>query len=109
MGWCASLANTHLLVTIPLVIAVLITVLVSMLMVAIATVFVFRAAHTKRLLDGHLLSAELHRVYQVINDGHGPHRRGVPGLNVAILPHQQHGEVFCADLEVVSHILHKGS
>lgn len=45
------------LVAITLVIAVLVTVFVSMLVVAITTILVFRAAHAKRLLDGHLLSA----------------------------------------------------
>lgn len=96
------------LVTVTLVITVLITMFVSMLMVAIASVLVFRAAHAKRLLDGHFLSAELHRVHQVIDDGHGPHRGRVPGLHVAIFPHQQHGEVFRADLEIVPHVLYQG-
>lgn len=89
-------------------IAILVTMFVSMLMVAIATILILRAAHTQWLLDGHLLSAQLHRVHQVIDDSHGPHGWGVPGLNVAVLPYQKHGEVFRADLEVIPHVLHQG-
>lgn len=92
------------LVTVTLVIAVL----VSVLMVAVSAIFVFWAAHAKRLLDGHLLSAKLHGVHQVIDISHGPHGRGVPGFHVAVFPNKQHGEVFRADLEVVSHVLHQG-
>lgn len=92
-------------VTVSLVVVVLVAVFVSVLVVAVAAVLVLRAAHTQRLLDGHFLPPQLHGVHQVVDDGHGPHGRRVPGLDVAVLAHQQHGEVFGADLEVIPHVL----
>lgn len=94
------------LVTVPLVITVLITVFVSVLMVAVVKL---GAPHAQRLLDGHFLSTQLHRIHQVIDGGHGPHGRRVPGLNVPIFPHQQHGEILWADLEVVPHVFDQGA
>lgn len=96
------------LISVTLVIAFLVAVFIAVLMVAVSAVLVFRAAHAKRLLDGHLLPAKLHGVHQVVDDSHGPHGRGVPGLHVAVFPHKQHGEVFRADLEIVPHVLHQG-
>lgn len=85
----------------------LIIMSVSVLMVAVASILVFWAAHAERLLDGHLLPAQLHGVHQVVNVIHDPHGSGVPGLDVAILPDEQHGEVFWAYLEVVPHVIHQ--
>lgn len=73
----------------------------------VAPILILRTAHTKGLLDSHLLSAELHGVNQIIYDGHGPHGRRVPGLDVAVFPHKQHREVLWADLEVVPDVMHK--
>ena len=90
------------LIAISLVIAILVAV-----MVTVAAILVLWAAHAQRLLDGHLLPAQLHGVDQVVDDGHGPHGRGVPGLDIAVLSHQEHGEVLRADLEVVADVLHQ--
>lgn len=67
-----------LLVAISLMIAFLVAIMVAMVMVTVATVLVLRAAHAQRLLDSHLLPPQLHGIDEVIDDGHGPHGRGVP-------------------------------
>lgn len=89
------------LITVSLVITILISLFISMLMVAIV---ILRAAHAQWLLDGHFLSTQLHGIHQVIDSGHGPHGGRVPGLYVPVFPHQQHGEILWADLEVVPHV-----
>lgn len=94
------------LITVSLVIAVLITLFVSVLVVAVVKL---RAAHAQWLLDGHFLPPQLHGIHQVIDSGHGPHGRRVPGLHVAIFPHQQHREILRADLEVVPHVFDQGA
>lgn len=94
------------LITVSLVVAVLVTLFVPVLMVAIVVLW---AAHAQRLLDGHLLPTQLHGVHQVIDGGHGPHGRRVPGLYIPVFPHQQHGEILWADLEVVPHVFDQGS
>lgn len=80
-------ASTATLVAVALVVVVLVAVFVAVLVVAVAAVLVLRAAHAEGLLDGHLLPPQLHGVHQVVDDGHGPHGRRVPGLDVAVLAH----------------------
>lgn len=89
------------LITVSLVITILISLFISVLMVAIV---ILGAAHAQWLLDGHFLSTQLHGIHQVIDSGHGPHGGRVPGLYVPVFPHQQHGEILRADLEVVPHV-----
>ena len=70
-------------------------------------VLIFWATHAKRELDSHFLSAQLHRIHQVIDSGHGPHWRGIPRLDIPIFPHKEHREGLWTDLEVVSDVLHQ--
>lgn len=96
------LTNSH----IPLF-SISITLMIGLMVAVMMSVVMVWTAHAERLLDGHLLSAQLHGVHQLVYDGHGPHRRRVPGLDVAVFPNKQHGEILLTDLEVVPDVLHQ--
>lgn len=101
--------RVSMVVTSMVPVVILITFLVSLViaMVTIPTILVVWALHAERLLNCHLLSPKLHGVDQVVHDCHGPHWRRIPGFDVPIFPDQKHGEIFWANLEVISNVFHQ--